>query len=112
MQKPILGKGGEATRAEHETPQALCSIYLFLKFIYFERDRDSASEGGRERWRERIPSRLCTASTGPDAGLEPRKLRDRDLSQNQESGAQLTEPPRHPSSSILIFHGDTFIREF
>ena len=28
-------------------------------------------EGQREREREKIPSRLCTASAEPDAGLEP-----------------------------------------
>ena len=37
-------------------------------FIYFE--RDSKRSRGRERERrERIPSRLCTVSTEPDAGL-------------------------------------------
>ena len=38
-------------------------IYLFLR----ERKRD----GGAERGRERIPSRLCTASTEPDVELDP-----------------------------------------
>ena len=28
-------------------------------------------EGQRKRGRKRIPNRLCTASTEPDAGLEP-----------------------------------------
>ena len=31
----------------------------------------SEGEGQRERERERIPSRLCTVSTEPDAGLDP-----------------------------------------
>ena len=35
-------------------------------FIYLERE----SRGGAERGRERIPSRPCTVSTEPDAGLE------------------------------------------
>ena len=32
--------------------------FFFFKFIYFEKDRQSVSEGGAERGRERIPSRL------------------------------------------------------
>ena len=46
---------------------------MFLSlFIYFERDRDSVNGGGRggERGKERIPSRFCVASSGPDAGVE------------------------------------------
>ena len=45
-----------------------------------ERDRERVGEGqrGREidRERERIPSRLCTTSTEPDAGL---KLMNREI---------------------------------
>ena len=36
-------------------------------FIYFERDRDSVTEGGAERMEERIPSRLRAVSPEPDA---------------------------------------------
>ena len=36
-----------------------------------ERVRARASRGGAERGRERIPSRLSTASAEPDTGLEP-----------------------------------------
>ena len=50
----------------------------------------------RERERERTPSRLCAVSTEPDGRLEPTKPWDHALSQNQESDAQPTEPPRHP----------------
>ena len=41
-------------------------------FIYSERGRESSNRRGaeRERERERIPSRLCAASTEPDVGLE------------------------------------------
>ena len=48
-------------------------VYLFT--YLFERDRDSANVKGaeRERERDRIPSKLCTASTEPDGGLEPMK---------------------------------------
>ena len=34
-----------------------------------ERQRDRERERKRERERERIPSRLCTVSAEPDAGL-------------------------------------------
>ena len=33
--------------------------------------RAHASRGGAEREGERIPSRLCTVSVEPDAGLDP-----------------------------------------
>ena len=59
----------------------------------------------REEQKEReakIPSRLHTVSSEPDAGLKPMKLRDHDLSQNQELDTQLTEPRRHPSP-FLVF---------
>ena len=53
--------------------------------IYFERDGDSVSGGGAERERgvgegetQRIPNRLCTASTDPDTGLELTKPWDHD----------------------------------
>ena len=42
-------------------------------FIYFERERERASMSwgrGREKGRERIPSRLCTASMGHIEGLK------------------------------------------
>ena len=38
-------------------------------FIYFERVREQGR--GRERGRERIPSRLRVVSTEPDAGHDP-----------------------------------------
>ena len=67
------------------TIKRACHSFLFFKFMYFEKDRDGVSGGGAERGRERIPSRLCTASTEPDSGLELKKLGDHDLSQNQKS---------------------------
>ena len=43
--------------------------------IYFdrERERERAHKHGRsrERGRQRIPSRLCDASTEPEVGLKP-----------------------------------------
>ena len=62
-----------------------------------ERERDSHSVSGRvterERERQRIPHRLHSVSAEPDTGLEPMKPWDRDLSYNQESDAQPTDPP-------------------
>ena len=46
--------------------------YSFLKILlslFILRDRHSTS-GGKEKGRERIPSRLHIVSTEPDAGLE------------------------------------------
>ena len=78
---------------EMSSHEIMNSIIFYIKkfflslLIYFE--SDSTSRGGTEREseRERIPSRLCTVSTGPDAGLELTKPRDHDLSQNQELDA-------------------------
>ena len=44
---------------------------FFLKFIYFEIERDRVGGGQRERVRDRIPSRLPTVSAQPDVGLKP-----------------------------------------
>ena len=46
---------------------------FFFKFIHFERNRESKQGEGRERGRERIPSKFCTVSTEPNAELEVRK---------------------------------------
>ena len=51
-----------------------------------ERKRDSASWEGAERGREH-PSRLHATGAEPNTGLELRKPRDHDLSQNRESDA-------------------------
>ena len=43
-------------------------------FVYFERERERESMSwgrGREKGRERIPSRLHTASVEPNTWLEP-----------------------------------------
>ena len=50
-------------------------LFFLSLFIDFEREpaysgRGAEREGERERERERFPSRLCTASTEPDMGLE------------------------------------------
>ena len=53
------------------------------------------SRGGGEEERERIPSRLCTVSVEPEVGVDPTPW-NHDLSANEESDAQPTEPPRCP----------------
>ena len=47
-------------------------VHVFLSlFIYFERQREQHEQGrGRERWGERIPSRLHAVSAGCSVGLE------------------------------------------
>ena len=50
------------------------SFFFFFKFIYFEIETTRVAEGTEIDRRERIPSRLCTASKEPDEGLEPIKL--------------------------------------
>ena len=55
-----------------------------------------AGEGQRETEGDGIRSRLHAAHTEPNEGLELVKLRDHDLSQNQESDTYPTEPPKRP----------------
>ena len=50
-------------------------IKFIFKFILRERACTHKQGRGRERGRERIASRLCTVSTEPNAGLEPRTVR-------------------------------------
>ena len=59
------------------------SEILFFKvylFILRETETVQVGEGQREMERERIPNRLRTASTEPNAGLETVKQQDYDLS--------------------------------
>ena len=61
---------------------------LSFKFIYFERDRDCMSEGGAERGREREnPKQALHCQHRARCRVQTHKLRDGDLSQNQESDA-------------------------
>ena len=57
----------------------VCLLFSFLKFIFDvylfilrgrERERERELGRARDRGRERIPSRLCTDSVEPHAGLE------------------------------------------
>ena len=49
-------------------------FFFFLMFVYFETERESvcarAQKGQRGQGREKIPSRLHTASAEPDVGLK------------------------------------------
>ena len=66
-------------------------IYLFLEET--EREGERKQGRGRQRWRQRIPGRLRAISTELDVGLDLRnRAQDHDLSGNQESDAELTEP--------------------
>ena len=86
---------------EHLLELSLLLLFVKCLFIYFKEERESACKHklgrGRERGRERIPSRLHTVSAEPDAGLHLMNCEsDHDQSQNQESDVRLTEPPRRP----------------
>ena len=71
-------------------------------FIYFRRECVCASRGGAEREGERILNRLCANSTEFNSGLDPGEPGDHNLSRNRELDAYLTQPPRHPSTWILL----------
>ena len=45
--------------------------FFFKKYVFILREKEHNQGRGRERGRERIPSRLHTVSTELDTGLEP-----------------------------------------
>ena len=49
----------------------IAGLYTF--FYYFKREREHKLGKGRERGRERIPSRLCAVGMESDSGLKPMK---------------------------------------
>ena len=67
----------------------LCSAFYFLNYYYyfFFRVRDRNCEQGRDSRLHAVWSQM--------QGLIPQPW-DHDLGQNQESDAQLTEPPSYP----------------
>ena len=58
-------------------PFSFFNFKKYFLFIFREKERACEQElgRGRERGRERIPSRLCTFSVEPDVGLNPRTVR-------------------------------------
>ena len=93
----------------HLLPPSL--FLMFILFIYFERERETdrervcvcvcvcvcvrAGEEQREREREN-PKQAQLCQRRARHGARSHKLWDHDLSWNQESDPQLTEPPRCP----------------
>ena len=85
---------------ERDSRQDACEAgyyYFFLHlFIYFVRERQSASRGGAKREGERgnpKQASSCQHSARCGAGTHGP---DRDRGQHQESEAEPTEPPRRP----------------
>ena len=77
-QFPHLGNGSgvwisKDTEEQKELIIYIHNICIYFKFVYLERKRGCAGEQekGRERRRERIPSRLHAVSTEPNVGLDP-----------------------------------------
>ena len=82
-------------------------------FIYFEREtvqvgqaqreggKESASRGGPERERQRIPSRLLAASTEPAVGLDPT---NREIMTWAEVEGQPLHRLSHPGAPCLCFY--------
>ena len=60
------------------------------------------SGGGAEREGGRRSSSRLLAQGRARCGARAREPRGHDLSQNQESGAQLTEPPRRPNTAHVF----------
>ena len=66
--------------------------------MFLKTEHASKDEGQRER-RENVKQALHSAQRSRQGSI-PRRW-DHDLSQNQESDAQLTEPPGHPKYFIF-----------
>ena len=70
------------------------NVYLFL------RESESKHGRGRERGRERIPSRLCTVSSEPDVGL---KLINYEIMIWAEIKSQMLNQLSHPGTPLRYF---------
>ena len=79
---------------------SLFSFFLSILFIYLRGGKEERAQ--REEQREKGKWTSCWAQS-PMWGWIPRPW-DHDLSQNQESDAQLTKPPRRPS--FISFYKD------
>ena len=89
----ILEQRHHALENPSVTLFSILCIYVFICLI-LEIEHEQGRARGRERKRENLKQALCSAQS-PMRGSIPQPW-DHDLSQNQESDAQLTEPPRHP----------------
>ena len=70
---------------------------------FFERDRESEWERGRDRGRARIPSGGSVLSAvDPDAGLALLNHEIMTRAETQSWDASPTEPPRHPTRVFLF----------
>ena len=78
-------------------PFSFFVLNIFLNFIYFEREGESASREGaeRERGRERIPRRLHAVSREPRAGL---KLMNREIMTWAQIKSRTLNWLSHPSA--------------
>ena len=75
---PTMHKKQVRKQVFHLSDKIFLSFTHFKKksiYSFWESKRECTSRGGAER--DRIPSRLCAVSTGPNAGLDPmnRKIR-------------------------------------
>ena len=87
--------------------------FFFLNVYFWERERDSMSEGrGRKRGRHRIPSRLQAPSCQHRArrGAQTHKLRDHDLSWSPTPN-WLSHPgaPTHLSFHLNLWETEIFV---
>ena len=69
-------------------------------FNYFERERERVSQGWGERGRERVPGRLRTVSTEPDAGLDPTNC---EIMTQVEIKSQMLNLLSHPGAQHFEF---------
>ena len=85
----LVGTYHKTTKWSFWTP--LCLYSLFCLFYFREKEREGASRGKGQRKREKIHT-----EHGAWCGAQSPGLWGHDLSRNQESDTQLTEPPRRP----------------
>ena len=94
------------THLIHSSTYSLfCFVFHFKDWLIYLRERVYVCVlvgGGAERESQANSSLSTEPNFGFSVwGLISRCRGDQDLSRNQESGAQLTEPPRHPD--LLLF---------
>ena len=60
-----------AGHTSHKDISDKLKLRIFFVYLLWEKEKVWVGEGLRDREGERIPSRICTISIEPDAGLEP-----------------------------------------